>query len=113
MIDQENTSPPRQILNGLGRWLEATLGWKPANEGNILARPHQTDTISCSVCALNTIAHNVFGDKLWHQNTASVHRVTWLLEFDKYKHLHTSVEPVSVFEFLLVVVGTNLDRRIN
>ncbi|KAF9780748.1 hypothetical protein BJ322DRAFT_1011530 [Thelephora terrestris] len=99
MVVHRNVPPPQEALNGLGQWLEATLGWKPANEGNILERPHQTDTVSCSVCTLNTIAHNIFGDPLWEQRNAAVHRVSWLLEFEKYERLDVPVEPVSVSRF--------------
>ena len=105
MIVRENVPPPQQVLNGLGRWLEAALGWKPANEGNVLARPCQTDTVSCAICALNTITHNVFGDQLWQQNNASVHRISWLLEFNKYDRLHPSVKSVGGFEFLSAMVN--------
>jgi hypothetical protein len=99
MILREDTPPPQQVLNGVGRWLEVTFGWKPANEGNILARPHQSDTVNCAICALNTIAHNIFRDQLWQQHSASIHRVSWLLEFDKHKRLYPFVEPVSAPKF--------------
>lgn len=102
----ENIPPPSRVWTGLGRWLEATLDWRLANEGNILARPYQTDTVSCAVCTLNTITHNVFGDKLWQQSDASVHRLSWLVEFNKYKYLRTSIEPVSPFWFLFVMIST-------
>lgn len=105
MIAQENATPPQQVLNGLGKWLEAAFGWKPVNEGNILSRSYQTDTVSCAVCALNTITHNVFGDKLWEQRNALVHRVSWLLMFDEHERLHTSGEPVGVFEFASVMAN--------
>ena len=99
MIKHNKASPPQKLLSGLRIWLGAIFGWKPASEGNVLARPYQTDTISCSVCAVNTIAHNVFGDELWEQHDAAVRRVSWILKFYQYRHLNFSTEPVSVFSF--------------
>lgn len=101
MVKKENTPPPRQVLVGLRKWLEAAFGWKPASEGNILPRPHQTDTISCSICTLSTIAHNVFGDSLWEQPNASLHRILWLLKFNECGCLGDSAEPVRLYALYL------------
>ena len=87
------------MLNGLGKWLEEVFDWKPVNEGNILARSRQMDTISCAVCVLNTIAHNIFGDQLWEQSNASGHRVSWLPTFDKHMRLCAPGEAVSLPNF--------------
>lgn len=97
MIKPNKASPPQEVLSGLRRWLGVSFGWKPANEGNILARPHQTNTVSCAVCAVNTIAHNIFGDGLWKQRDAAVHQVSWILKFYNHKCLDFSAESASVF----------------
>ena len=97
MVKQNKGYPLREVLSGLQKWLDVAFGWKLANEGNVLARPYQTDTVSCPVCAMNTITHNIFGDELWEQCDAAVHRVSWILKFYEYKHLEFSAEPVSVF----------------
>ena len=88
--------PPDEVLKGLRKWFNERFGWKLMNMGNTLKRPHQTDTYSCSICAMSTIAHGVFGDTLWQQHNASTHRIGWLLEIRKHNEFDDPVEPVSV-----------------
>lgn len=85
---------PDEVLKGLRKWLDNQFGWKVMNLGNVLKRPRQTDTYSCSVCAMSTITHGIFGDPLWQQPNASIHRIHWLLELKKYEELYTRREPV-------------------
>ena len=77
--------PPGEVLKGLRRWLDEQFGWKVINLGNVLKRPHQTDTHSCSICAISTISHGVFGDPLWRQPNASTHRIHWLLKLGEHE----------------------------
>ena len=45
---------------------------------------------------MSTIAHGIFGDPLWQQCNASVHRIDWFLEFGKREEqLNVSAGPVS------------------
>jgi hypothetical protein len=94
MVISGATPPPDEVLKGLRKWLDKRFGWKVMNLGNVLERPHQTDTYSCSICTMSTIAHGIFGDPLWQQRNASVHRIHWLLKLGKYEGLYTSQEPV-------------------
>ena len=94
MVVSEATPPPDEVLKGLRKWFDKRFGWKVMNVGNILERPRQTDTYSCSICAMSTIAHGIFGDPLWQQPNASTHRIRWLLKLCEYEELHTSGEPV-------------------
>jgi hypothetical protein len=96
MVASTLVTPPGKVLKGLQKWCNEWFGWKLTNMGNTLERPHQTDTHSCSICAMSTIAHGIFGDPLWQQRSASMHRVAWLLELNKHEELHISVGPVSV-----------------
>lgn len=84
MVASGTTPPPSEALKGLRKWFDNQFGRKLMNMGNILKRPHQTDTHSCAICAMSTIAHGVLGDPLWIQRDASVHRIRWLLELDEY-----------------------------
>lgn len=104
MVKQNKGYLLRNVSGGLRKWLEVAFGWKLVNEGNILTRPYQTDTVSCSVCAMNTIAHNVFGDKLWEQHDAAVYRVSWILKFYEHKRLDFSAEPVSVLSVVIDIL---------
>jgi len=52
---------------------------------------------SCSICAMSTIAHGVFGDPLWQQPNASAHRIKWLLELNNHEVSDISVRPASEF----------------
>jgi len=94
MVVSEATPPPDEVLKGLRKWFDKRFGWKVMNVGNVLERPRQTDTYSCSICAMSTIAHGIFGDPLWQQPDASTHRICWLLKLCEYEELHTSGEPV-------------------
>ena len=95
MVASGVTPPPGVVLKGLRKWCNERFGWKLMNMGNTLKRPHQTDTNNCSICTLSTIAHGIFGDPLWQQQSASTHRINWFLELDKHKKLHVSAGPVS------------------
>lgn len=86
---------PSEVLKGLQKWCDKRFGWKLMNMGNTLERPHQTDTNSCSICAMSTIAHGIFGDPLWQQCNASAHRINWLLELSEHEESHVSAGPVS------------------
>ena len=90
---------PDAVLMGLRKWFNERFGWKLMNMGNTLRRPHQTDTTSCSICAMSTITHGIFGDPLWQQCDASTHRINWLLELSKHEELDISVGPVSKFNW--------------
>lgn len=103
MVKQGDVPPPPEVLTGLKRWLTAAFGWGPISEGNVLVRPHQTDSVSCSICSLNTIAHNVFGDKIWKQCDAPVLQASWLLKFAHYKRLKDPNKPVGVPECSLTL----------
>lgn len=86
---------PGDVLKGLQKWCNERFGWKLMNMGNTLKRPHQTDSNSCSICTMSTIAHGIFGDPLWQQHNSSTHRISWLLELGKYKELRAPAGPVS------------------
>lgn len=88
-------APPfDKMLKGLRKWITEQFGWKLMNLGNILSRPLQTDTYSCSICALSTIAHGIFGDPLWTQRNASAHRLNWFLELTRDIESNASGKPV-------------------
>lgn len=95
MVASDIAPPPDEVLKGLRKWFSEQFGQKLMNTGNTLRRPHQTDTYSCSICAMSTIAHGVFGDPLWRQSNASTHRINWLLEISKRDGLRASLRPVS------------------
>ena len=84
MVTSGTTPPPGEALKGLRKWFNKQFGQKLMNMGNILKRPHQTDTHSCAICAMSTIAHGVLGDPLWIQCDASAHRIHWFLKLDEY-----------------------------
>lgn len=95
-MDMSSTAPPPdEVLNGLRKWFKTQFGQKLMNVGNVLKCPHQTDTYSCSICAMNMIAHGILGDPLWQQHNAPTHRINWLLELSGYEESCISADDVS------------------
>ena len=105
MAVSDSAPPPDNILEGLRKWFKKQFGEKLMNMGNVLKRPRQTDTYSCSICAMSTIAHGVFGDPLWQQRDAPTHRINWLLKLSQHEESHVSVGPVSGLNQDEVYVG--------
>lgn len=95
MAVSDSTPPPDDILKGLRKWFKKQFGQKLMNMGNILKRPHQTDTYSCAICAMSTIAHGILGDPLWRQRDAPMHRINWFLELSRCEELCSSGGSVS------------------
>jgi hypothetical protein len=87
MVESGVAPPPDEVLKGLRKWFDKEFGQKLMNSGNILERPQQIDTYSCSICAMSTIAHGIFEDQLWTQPNAQTHRIRWFLELDKFEQL--------------------------
>lgn len=114
MVTSSVAPPPEAVLKGLRKWFDQRFGQKLMNMGNTLERPHQTDTYSCSICAMSTIAHGVFGDPLWQQHSASTHRLSWLLKIDKFDRSCLSVGRVSkLHSYGLCALMLGLHRRSN
>lgn len=87
--------PPGEVLKGLREWFRKRFKRKLMNMGNTLKCPRQTDTYSCSICTMSTIAHGIFKDPLWQQRNASTHRIHWFLTLGEHKELCLFAEPVS------------------
>ncbi|KAJ3977856.1 hypothetical protein EV361DRAFT_943953 [Lentinula raphanica] len=49
--------------------------------GNVLPHGVQNDSISCIPASINAIAHGVFGDALWSQDTWRLDRINWFACF--------------------------------
>ncbi|KAI0363681.1 hypothetical protein BV20DRAFT_957785 [Pilatotrama ljubarskyi] len=63
---------PARLMSAISRitssaiaWAKAELGVKLIDRGNCLPHGIQRDGSSCGVCTINTIAHNIFGDRLF------------------------------------------------
>ena len=72
---------PVVFMNHLESWLNARFGGGFQNCGDSLKHGVQRDTYSCLICAANTIAHAVFGDKLWNSKSRAADRLYWFLKF--------------------------------
>ncbi|KAF8228718.1 hypothetical protein L208DRAFT_1403197 [Tricholoma matsutake] len=57
--------PPTEIIRKVQWWLEGCFNSPFKNLGNVLPHGHQHDGVSCSMCAINMIAHDALGDPLW------------------------------------------------
>jgi hypothetical protein len=71
---------PPHVVEGFNIWFEKEFGTVLAVLGNLLERPMQNDGNSCSICTMSTISHGLFGDCLWNQPDADIHRVKWFID---------------------------------
>jgi hypothetical protein len=69
--------PPRALLAAIQKWLRARFNGPFVDQGDSIAHGVQFDASSCLICSANTIAHGVFGDKIWEQSAQAFHRLTW------------------------------------
>jgi hypothetical protein len=67
----------KELMAAVKRWLESQFDGEWTNKGRSLPIGCQLDSYSCAICAINAIAHAVFGDQLWEQKRASCERATW------------------------------------
>jgi hypothetical protein len=76
---------PRKVVEGLDLWFHGEFGKHLLTLGHKLIRPTQFDGHSCSICTMNTIAHGIFGDPLWMQDSAPRYRIAWFNELAKFE----------------------------
>ncbi|KAJ3770857.1 hypothetical protein FB446DRAFT_646265 [Lentinula raphanica] len=77
----ELTPPPTKTIADIQHWLRIRFGGPFTSLGNTLAHGTQKDGISCIPAAMNTIAHGVFGDELWHHDHRWLNRIAWFHTF--------------------------------
>ncbi|KAF5391500.1 hypothetical protein D9757_002470 [Collybiopsis confluens] len=92
----ESFSAPTGFLLELRKWFKHAFGRDVSIGGDKLQHARQDDTYSCGVCAVNTIAHAVFGDELWLPQMKVFHRVQWFLSIREHKGLAKNPEPLKV-----------------
>jgi len=66
-----------KLLRALQEWLRKAFGSTFRDEGNVLAHGFQEDGVSCGVCTINTIAHNIFGDLIFTPKTRRSLRISY------------------------------------
>jgi hypothetical protein len=64
-------------MKAVKRWLQSQFNGTWVNKGNSLSIGTQYDGNSCAICAINAIAHAIFGDQLWEQKMAGIARAEW------------------------------------
>ncbi|KAJ7200399.1 hypothetical protein GGX14DRAFT_572153 [Mycena pura] len=102
--DGLNWAKPQEFSNALLLWLRLQLGVEFSISDN-LPRAAQTDGTSCGIIAVNTIAHNVFGDSLWVEASANVMRMNAFCDLVEYSQ---RAVPMPIPEFDTEDTGDNL-----
>jgi hypothetical protein len=87
---------PKKYTRALKRWLESQFDGKWIDKQNSLPIGKQFDGNSCAICAMNAIAHAVFGDQLWEQKRASIARAEW---FTTLVESHVNDVSVNFFKY--------------
>ncbi|KAH7905193.1 hypothetical protein BJ138DRAFT_1130617 [Hygrophoropsis aurantiaca] len=59
------SSKPTNMIRATQNWLKSEFGSPFRDEGDTLTHGVQTDSFSCGICVVNTLAHNLFGDQLF------------------------------------------------
>ncbi|KAH9835199.1 uncharacterized protein C8Q71DRAFT_858853 [Rhodofomes roseus] len=69
---------PDAEIEVIQHWLRVRFAWLRFKDlGNSLAHGRQHDKNQCGMCAVNTITHAVFGDKLWEKSRSCLERLLW------------------------------------
>lgn len=64
-VDEKPGKAVEAVLNAVSKWLLAEFGYQFVCAGNSLPIGRQQDAYSCGVCAINSLAHILFGDPLF------------------------------------------------
>ncbi|KAF9481696.1 hypothetical protein BDN70DRAFT_991713 [Pholiota conissans] len=77
----KSSGAPTKFIDCLQLWIKSAFGKKFRSAGNTLEHAIQTDSYSCGVIAVNTIAHAIFNTPLWEQKKAVNSRLAWFIRF--------------------------------
>ncbi|KAF8164694.1 hypothetical protein B0H34DRAFT_670722 [Crassisporium funariophilum] len=85
-LTHKGITPPKECMKKVMWWLKERIGKQFKDVGDELEHGEQNDFTDCGIVAVNTAAHEVFGDELWTDATKSRHCVQWFLMLAK-KHM--------------------------
>ncbi|KAJ3965299.1 hypothetical protein EV361DRAFT_955152 [Lentinula raphanica] len=108
----ENFPLPRKVVGHIQKWLQARHKGVFREMGNTLPHGMQNDGISCIPSSINTIAHGVFGDALWSQNTWRLDRIRWFTSLVPSSLLQSS-DITTTKESPISVVRPDLENLLN
>ncbi|KAJ7717083.1 hypothetical protein B0H14DRAFT_3901293 [Mycena olivaceomarginata] len=66
---------PSSLASRLAQWLGSAAGMSKVRITNDLPCGSQHDVVSCGIIAVNAIAHQILGDRLWDITCARTHRL--------------------------------------
>lgn len=83
------------MIVGLQTWIATHFTSFTSSFSEDLKCAQQSDNFSCSIIAVNTIKHNVFGDALWCSRNGNDHHVEEFLAIMEYYAINALVSHVS------------------
>ncbi|KAI0329285.1 hypothetical protein GY45DRAFT_1253214 [Cubamyces sp. BRFM 1775] len=69
--------PAKTLVKAIRAWSHAELSIELRDRGNTLTHGLQTDSSSCGLCTINTLAHNIFEDPLYRQKDSASIRMEY------------------------------------
>jgi hypothetical protein len=86
--DSDGRAAPASLEKRLKAWLVFFSPQIEFSALQALPRSQQTDTYSCGIIAVNTLKHNIFGDKLWSEACRESLRISEFLDILELSESH-------------------------